>query len=40
MKYDKPIMEILLFHGQDVIRTSLNNGDSGDGDGYDGDWSN
>lgn len=39
MQYDKPIMELIVFETEDVIRTSTLTGeDSGDEGGTEGPW--
>ena len=40
MQYDKPIMELIVFETEDVIRTSLQVENGGSGGDYDGDWNN
>lgn len=40
MKYEKPILEVIVFETQNVIRTSLTGDGPGDGGEYEGDWGN
>ena len=40
MKYENPKLEVIEFKKSDVVHTSLQTEVGGDGDAYEGDWSN
>ena len=40
MKYEKPMIEVILFNSENVVRTSLIKDEGGSGGEYDGDWNN